>query len=50
MQTPKPAQTSIVLPAWEKTAGRSDVIVAVVDEGVEYTHPGPGGQYVERNR
>ena len=28
-----------VLPAWEKTAGRSDVIVAVVDEGVEYTHP-----------
>lgn len=28
-----------VIPAWTKTAGRSDVIVAVVDEGVEYTHP-----------
>ena len=28
-----------VIPAWMKTAGRSDVIVAVVDEGVEYTHP-----------
>lgn len=32
-----------VLPAWEKTAGRSDVIVAVVDEGVEYTHPDLAG-------
>ena len=28
-----------VIPAWKKTAGRSDVIVAVLDEGVEYTHP-----------
>ena len=28
-----------VIPAWKKTAGRSDVIVAVVDEGVQYTHP-----------
>lgn len=43
MQTPKPAQTLNVLPAWEKTAGRSDVIVAVVDEGVEYTHPDLAG-------
>lgn len=32
-----------VLPAWEKTAGRSDVIVAVVDECVEYTHPDLAG-------
>ena len=32
-----------VLPAWEKTAGRSDVIVAVVDAGVEYTHPDLAG-------
>lgn len=28
-----------VIPAWKKTAGRNDVIVAVVDEGVQYTHP-----------
>lgn len=27
-----------LFPAWEHTAGRSDVIVAVVDEGVCYTH------------
>lgn len=27
-----------ILQAWEKTAGRSDIIVAVVDEGVQYTH------------
>lgn len=27
-----------VLQAWEKTAGRSDIIVAVVDEGVQYIH------------
>lgn len=32
-----------VIPAWTKTAGRSDVIVAVVDEGVEYTHPDLAG-------
>lgn len=28
-----------VIPAWQQTAGRSDVIVAVVDEGVQYNHP-----------
>lgn len=28
-----------VLPAWKKTAGRPEVIVAVVDEGVQYNHP-----------
>ena len=28
-----------VIPAWEKTAGRDDVIVAVLDEGVQYDHP-----------
>ena len=27
-----------IFPAWELTAGRADVIVAVVDEGVCYTH------------
>ena len=32
-----------IIPAWTKTAGRSDVIVAVVDEGVEYTHPDLAG-------
>ena len=26
-------------PAWELTAGRPEIIVAVVDEGVDYTHP-----------
>lgn len=28
-----------ILPAWEKVKGRADVIVAVVDEGVQYDHP-----------
>lgn len=28
-----------VIPAWKKTAGRNDVIVAVLDEGVQYDHP-----------
>ncbi len=28
-----------VMPAWKKTTGRNDVIVAVVDEGVQYDHP-----------
>ena len=28
-----------VLQAWNRTAGRNDVIVAVVDEGVQYNHP-----------
>ncbi len=28
-----------VLQAWNRTAGRNEVIVAVVDEGVQYTHP-----------
>lgn len=28
-----------ILPAWAKTKGRADVIVAVVDEGVQYDHP-----------
>lgn len=28
-----------VLPAWEKTTGRNEVLVAVVDEGVQYNHP-----------
>lgn len=28
-----------ILPAWEKSAGRAEVIVAIVDEGVQYTHP-----------
>ena len=27
-----------IFPAWEHTAGRSDIIVAVVDEGVCYSH------------
>ena len=27
-----------ILQAWEKTAGRSDIIVVVVDEGVQYSH------------
>lgn len=27
-----------VFPAWELTAGRPDVIVAVMDEGIDYTH------------
>ena len=28
-----------IIPAWTKTAGRNDVIVAVLDEGVQYDHP-----------
>ena len=28
-----------IIPAWTKTAGRDDVIVAVLDEGVQYDHP-----------
>lgn len=28
-----------VLQAWERTAGSNDIIVAVVDEGVQYDHP-----------
>lgn len=32
-----------IIPAWTKTAGRSDVIVAVVDEGVQYDHPDLAG-------
>ena len=28
-----------IIPAWTKTAGRNDVIVAVLDEGVQYNHP-----------
>lgn len=44
-----------VIPAWEKTAGRNDVIVAVIDEGVQYNHPDleanmwNGNQYGGRN-
>lgn len=28
-----------ILPAWEQSTGSSDVIVAVMDEGVQYNHP-----------
>lgn len=28
-----------LFPAWEITAGRKEIVVAVVDEGVDYTHP-----------
>lgn len=28
-----------LFPAWEITAGRKEIVVAVVDEGIDYTHP-----------
>ncbi|MBR5206033.1 MAG: S8 family serine peptidase [Alistipes sp.] len=37
--TVKAGEDINVLPAWELTTGRPDIIVAVVDSGVCYTHP-----------
>lgn len=37
--TVKAGEDINVLPAWELTAGRPDVIVAIVDAGVCHTHP-----------
>lgn len=39
-----------VADAWKLTGGNNQVIVAIVDEGVKYTHPDLAAQHVDQPR